>query len=339
MTRGGGFSGRFRPADDRRAEAARHWVEGGDWVTQGDLGLMVQGEVCNTAELRGELDLPAGTPLAETLLAGWRRWDQGLLPRLDGVFALALRESGRIVLYRDPSGLRSLYLHEGPAGEVSFGSDLNRLVRLQGVLPRLARSSLHEYLRFGDISAPRAIYEGVLAVEPGQMVCASAAGIQMPATSPAATSGLIPSSFAEAVDQLDEYLYRSVAKRLAGTQRPAAFLSGGVDSALICAIAARQRPDLTALTVGFDGHAFDESPVAARIAEHLGLRHEVLRFGRRECLQGLERFAADAEQPLADPAAVVTMLAFERCQERFDSVLDGTGADEAIGLMPPRHTL
>jgi asparagine synthase (glutamine-hydrolysing) len=110
-----------------------------------------------------------------------------------------------------------------------------------------------------------------------------------------------------------------------------------VDSALICAIASSIDPELDAVTVGFERGDLDEAPVAARIARNLKLRHRVLRFDRTSCLAAFERFSRGAEQPAADPAATPTLLAFESCRNEYDTVLDGTGADELVGAMPPRH--
>lgn len=295
------------------------------------------GEVYNARDLCAQLGLPAGTPLAQLLVAGWKRWSADLLPRLDGVFALAIRHTDEVLLYRDPSGFRNLYFHTGPGGAITFATDLASLIGLPGVQARIARRSVHEYLRFLEIAPPHTLFEEITAVQAGQVMQGSARGFEArpDATARAASPG--PSSFSEAVDQLDGHLQRSVRTRLEGKCRPAAFLSGGIDSALLCAIATRQRQDLTAVTVGFDGAAYDESPVAQRIASHLGVAHQVLRFGREDCLSAFERLARNGDQPLADPAAMATVLAFDQCKARFDVILDGTGADEAVGMMPPRH--
>jgi asparagine synthase (glutamine-hydrolysing) len=146
-----------------------------------------------------------------------------------------------------------------------------------------------------------------------------------------------PTSFADAVDELDRCLRAAVELRLQEAGRPAAFLSGGVDSALICALATRTRPDIVAVTVGFDAARYDEAPIAAGVASHLGVAHEVLRFTHGDYLAAFERLMESLEQPMADPSTPATVLAFEHCRERFDVVLDGTGADEAVGAMPPRH--
>ena len=145
------------------------------------------------------------------------------------------------------------------------------------------------------------------------------------------------SRFSAAVDALEAHMQRSVQVCLEGSSSPAVFLSGGIDSALLSAIAARQRSDLTAVTVGFEGAAYDETPVAQRIASHLGIAHEVLRFSRKQFLGAFDLLSREADQPMADPAAMATLLAFDHCRQRFDVVLDGTGADEAVGTMPPRH--
>jgi asparagine synthase (glutamine-hydrolysing) len=124
---------------------------------------------------------------------------------------------------------------------------------------------------------------------------------------------------------------------VAGLHRPAAFLSGGVDSSLICALARSVDPHTTAVTVGFEGARYDEAPVAHAVAEHLQMAHEVLRFDRAQCIHATETFCRQSEQPFADPAAPPTLLALEHCRERYGAVLDGTGADESVGVMPPRH--
>jgi asparagine synthase (glutamine-hydrolysing) len=136
---------------------------------------------------------------------------------------------------------------------------------------------------------------------------------------------------------LDGLLHRAVQTSLEGRSSPAVFLSGGIDSGLLAALGSRIRPDIVAVTVGFGDQGYDEAPLAARIASHLGIRHEVLKFSHGEYLSAFERLSRTLEQPMADPATPATVLAFDHCRERFDVVLDGTGADEALGAMPPRH--
>lgn len=307
------------------------------WYRDGAFALAWHGELYDEEALRRGLDLDDALPLARVLAAGWRRWGTGLLQRLDGVFAFAFVDGEALLLGCDPSGLRHLYLWVDPGGSIAFATHLDTLLRLPGIPRRVARHSLHEYLRFLDIAAPNTLYEGVRAVEAGQLLRVSSKGTQFlpwPAGDPEPAA---PRTFADAAETLDGLLQRSVQRRLAGAVRPAAFLSGGIDSALLCAIAARLRPESVAVTVGFDGARYDETPVARRMATHLGVAHDVLRFDRGGYLRAFESLARGLEQPMADPATPATVLAYEHCSERYDAVLDGMGADEAAGAMPPRH--
>ena len=322
---GDGFVGSFRAG----AAAA---------ATDEQPSIRLSGRIRNLAALRADLGAPPDLPVQALLQRAWRRWSDGLFARLDGEFALALADGDRLLLCRDPSGLCHLYWHQAADGRVRYATDLAVLLRQPGVPRRIARHSLHEYLRFLDISAPNTVYEGIQSVEPGGLQ--GWTGTQRtarPLRPDAAADPAMPERFDDCVDALQAHLQCSVEQRLAGASRPAAFLSGGIDSALLCALAARQRGDLTAITVGFDGDAFDESRVAAGIASHLGLAHEVLRFDHDQYLQAFDTLARRMDQPMADPATPATLLAFEFCQRRFDSVLDGGGADEAVGALPPRH--
>lgn len=309
------------------------------WANGGHFGIAFHGEIYNRPSLCGELGLEPAAPLSQLLCAAWRRWSVQGLQRLDGVFVIAVCDGDELLLYRDPSGLRNLYCHTGGRGgtSVAFASHLDTLLRLPDIPRRLARRSLHEYLRFLDIAAPNTLFEGVRAVEAGQLLRWSAQGVETASWPDQPTSMPSPASFVEATDMLDAHLQRSVRNRLAGASRPAAFLSGGIDSSLLCAIAARQRGDVTAVTVGFDAAPFDETPVAQRIASHLGMAHEVLRFDREQYLQAFEMLARHLEQPMADPATPATVLVYGHCRSCYDTVLDGMGADEAVGAMPPRH--
>jgi asparagine synthase (glutamine-hydrolysing) len=292
----------------------------------------------NLADLSRALSLPATAQPAEVLLKGWHAWQAGLFGRLEGGLAIAIRDGETLHLYRDPSGLAALYWGPGGTAGKLYATSLGPLHRRAGPThaPSLDRAALHEYLRLLDLAPPRTILCGVQALAPGQWVRVD--GSRPPVAAAVHLDALArPRRFAAAVDELDRALSRSVRSAVAGHRRTGAFLSGGVDSGLICATAARVAPDLTALTVAFEGAAFDETPVATRVAGHLGIAHEVLRFSRDDYLLAFGRLARSMDQPMADPATMATLLAFEHCRERFDVVLDGTGADEAVGAMPPRH--
>lgn len=307
------------------------------WYESDSLTIGCLGDIQNFAELSQELGLPTSQTGLGVLAEGWRRWSLDLLPKLDGVFVLIIRTGDDLILYRDPSGLRNLYYGAGANGRLFMASHLAALPCLAGSHRPLDARSVQEYLRLLEVAAPNTLLAGVMAVEAGQWVRWTSTSAVPQLGTMASKAVPLVGRFSTAVDELDRLLRASISARLAGASRPGAFLSGGIDSALLCALARRERPDLTTVTVGFDDDACDEAPVARRIAAHLGATHEVWRFTRDQYLDAFDRLSRQAEQPMADPAAMATLLAFEQCRQRFDVVLDGTGADEAVGLMPPRH--
>lgn len=299
--------------------------------------LLFQGELYNSRDLRRQLDAADDVPVPQLLLLAHARWSLDFVLRLEGLFALALRDRDSLHLYRDGSGAHSLYYTTQRRGQIAFATHLGTLLRLPDMEKRLSRRSLHEYLRFLDIAAPNTVFEEVFALEAGYLLTWTADGIsQHQLDKHEVTPPPVP-SFDEALNTLDELLHNSVAHRLQHIDRPAAFLSGGVDSSLICAVASGINPRIKAVTVGFENPQYDEAPIARNVAAHLGIEHQTLRFARQDYLTAFDTFQRQADQPIADPAAPATLLAFDYCRERFGAVLDGSGADESTGMMPPRH--
>lgn len=319
-------------------------VETGEFAHRFDLhdrnasAMHFAGHVTNAHALTESLGLPPTARWLEVLQIAAALRPGDYFARIDGVFVLAWQQAGTLHLFRDPSGLRDLYWCRSDAGHVHVASRMSLLLASPGLPPpRLARRGLHEYLRLLEIAAPNTIYDGITAVEPGQRITITSDTVQAPEPELARPALDAPVGLDAAVDRLELLLQTAIDERLDSARQPAAFLSGGVDSSLLCALAARRQPRLQTLTVGFDGTAFDETPAAARIAGQLGLPHTVLRFSRRQEVDALRRYVNHVDQPLADPACVHTLLTFEYVRQHYDAVLDGTGADEAVGGSPPRH--
>ena len=258
---------------------------------------------------------------------------------LDGVYALALWDSRtrRFLVCRDSSAARSFYYYEDRQGCIHFSTQLRRLV--EEAKPSLCRAGLWEYLRFLEIVPPNTLYEGVHALEAGHRLTFEVGKLDVRPIPVACDVYPKATDFDDAVSRLDELLQDAVRDRLAGTEDVGVFLSGGVDSALICALAkeAGWSPD-EVVTVGFDEDRYDESRVAADIARHLHVPLQVLRFSDQDYLNAFDRLYAASDQPSADPAGLCTLLAFEYCQGRFSAMLDGSGAEALVGIMPARFS-
>lgn len=315
----------------RHGDAPAPWQSLDIETDQGRLFFLgrLYGTACTTSP-------DTGNSLPAELITTLRDTPPEQLNHLPGVHAGAHWSGQRLTLWREASGLLPLYYAPAPEGGWLVST------RLSPLAARLDRqpggSGLHEYLHLLDIAPPTTIYPNIFAVAAGQSLVLQAdrASTLSSPVVPNKAGAHHPVDLPEAIEALEQRLTEAITACLQGAERPAAFLSSGVDSSLICALAARLRPDLTAITVGFDAGQ-DESPAAAAIARHLGIKHEVWRFSRREVIEALPRYAQAADQPMADPAVLPSVLAFGRAAGRFDVVLDGTGADELMGAMPPRH--
>lgn len=305
---------------------------------QGGTSANVQfhGELHGLSDLRQRLGA-GDLPTTQVLALAYQRWGDELPHHIDGLYALAILDRRSAHLFRDTSGARNLYYTLLPSGGLVFSTHLETLVQVPGVTRQIAPQGLHEYLRFLDVAAPNTMYQGVYSLKAGHVLTWKPGHPPSIAPVNSRVPVSLPASFEGAQDAVETLLRQAIAQRLEGMSRPGAFLSGGVDSALLCALGSGLRPDLTAVTVGFSGARYDEAPAAAAIARYLGLPHETLRYDRADYLRAFASFQAGAAQPVGDPAAPATLLAFRDCQSHFDALLDGSGADESLGLMPPRH--
>jgi asparagine synthase (glutamine-hydrolysing) len=297
---------------------------------------------CIHALLVGDLFRPQPTSsdgAAQIIRDGHRRRGPQLVWDLVGQFALMLWDNNRreLAFFRDGSSAQTLFCAQGPGGSLCFADRLSLLAGCPLLTRRLSRPALHEYLRFLDISTPHTIYDGMLSAEPDRLYVHGPQGLRW-SDGPAGAVAQSSWTLGRAADELDRRLFEAVADRLADVDATVCFLSGGVDSAYLCALASEQAPGrITALTVGFDEPRTDESTVARRIAEHIGVPHRVLRFDLDSCRRAFDALAEGAEYPFADPAGVPTLLAYREARGLAKHALDGTGADTLLGMMPARH--
>jgi len=299
--------------------------------------IALNGEVYNYRQLRAELEdeqrfrTRGDAEVALRLLAS-----RGVaaVTRLDGMFAAALWEPRRrtLSLVRDRFGIKPLYLWQEGA-TVAFASELGAL--LAGGFPpqrRLDILSLQHVLDQKYVPAERAIVAGVRPVPPATVVQVTPEGVKRwvywtpPLPQPSAAAGR---PFAE----VRERLRAAAARQLVADVPVGVFLSGGVDSSLVTALAqeAAGRP-LEAFTVSFaDSPGWDEAPAARRAAAHLGCHHHILAINPQEVPGDLQRLAASLDSPLGDATAIPTWYVSRLARSRVTVTLSGEGADELFG--------
>jgi asparagine synthase (glutamine-hydrolysing) len=258
--------------------------------------------------------------------------------RLDGMFAFAFRDgaSGVLYLVRDRFGEKPLYF--GVAhGRLVFASEVGALVRhpafREAAPDRLAAYSflLFEYLP-GHLSG----WAGIEKLEPGTILAFKDGSISrerywQPRIESDTSRTL---GEAEAVERLDDLLLHSVRRRLVADVPVGVFLSGGIDSSLIAALAVRAAPDLTAFTVRVAGDGFDETPHAIAVARHLGVRHEIVELGPQDLVEAFDAIGDKLGEPLGDSSLLPSYLVCRAARRLMTVALGGDGADELFAGYP-----
>jgi asparagine synthase (glutamine-hydrolysing) len=276
----------------------------------------------------------------EIFVDSYRSYGADIVRDIVGQYALFLwdEKEQSLLLYRDDSSTHNIYYQEDSTGRVTFSNKLDLLIEMPGVYKCLSRKSLHEYLRFLDISTPNTIYDKVYSTEPGILHrWRNKRSDNINVFEHTENSGEV-CSVDEAVVQLDKVLEKSVAARIRTEEKAVVFLSGGVDSSLLCAIAAGiGEAQIEAVTVGFKEKEYDESSVARRVAEYLNVSHHVMSYTMAEYYEAFKELTSNIEYPFADPAELPTLLAFKESFGIAQVALDGTGADTLIGIMPSRY--
>jgi asparagine synthase (glutamine-hydrolysing) len=305
------------------------------------LALTYNGELYNSPELRAELVAAGvtfrGTSDTEVLLEAWRRWGTGCLPRLRGMFAFAIfdERTGELVLARDQLGIKPLFLVRRGDG-LLFASELKALAtELRGTL-HVDDAALVASLLYYWVPDGRCAFREAEKLPPGTWLrCRPDGRVErgrfwsIREVAAEAAAGPAPDS-----EALDAVVADSTRKHLLSDVPVATFLSGGLDSSYLTALAARHQPGISAYTIGFrpEDARFEAMPddlrYARRVAAEFGVElHEIEIAPQVQDL--LPRMTYHLDEPIGDPAAINSFLICTAAREAGVKVmLSGMGADE-----------
>ncbi len=256
--------------------------------------------------------------------------------RIDGMFAFAYRDgrSGDVHLVRDRYGEKPLY-YGIAGGQLVFGSEAGAILAhpaFRGAAPDQAAA--YQLLQFEYLPGEASGWAGVNKLRPGTMLRFANGRAEVAEYWRPQVGGGPAVPDAEAVDRLDTLLQRAVERQCVADVPLGVFLSGGLDSSLLTAMAARHHPGITAFTVQVGGHGFDETPYAQEVARHLGVAHEVVRLGDADVAAAADAIAATLSEPLADSSLLPTWLVCRAARQRMTVALGGDGADELFAGYP-----
>ncbi|MDC0244876.1 asparagine synthase (glutamine-hydrolyzing) [Pseudomonadota bacterium] len=304
------------------------------------LVIVFNGEIYNHSELRQKLGklgyMFQSTSDTEVILAAYKHWGRACVSHLHGMFAFAIydRINDRVFLARDRAGEKPLF-YSLDKGELRFASELKALTSDSNFPRHLDRRAFDCYLSMGYIPGDLCILDGVNKLPPAHTLSFNLKDgsfdilcyWQLPDLALSASEHCED----DLLEELEILLESSVQRQLVADVPVSLLLSGGVDSSLITALAARNGRRLKTFTVGFAGHAdYDESYHAQLIAQHFDTDHTLLEADE-VTPEIMSLLAKQYDEPLADSSMIPTFLVSQQIGQHCKVALGGDGGDELFG--------
>ncbi len=308
----------------------------------GKIWMVCNGEIYNAPELRREASA-WGYPFRshgdiETIVPYYQRFGADAVARLEGMFGLAVWDETRrrLVLARDRAGEKPLFWTE-VAGELRFASEIQALLEFPDQPRRLNRKALWLYHALGYVPAPYTMFDGIHKLPPASLLIADDYRIEIRSFWSAADVASRPAtqSLGDAT-ALRETLLRAVKRELMSDVPLGIFTSGGLDSSLLVAAAARGIPGerIHTYAVRFTESGYDESLYAEAVTHAIASVHHVVTADDESLGRALDVVSRSLAEPLGDPAVLPTFLLAEAAREDVKVILSGEGADELFGGYP-----
>src|SRR5260221_363927 len=298
---------------------------------QARIAVVLDGAIANRDELRAWLSkrsyaFPDQTD-AEVLLRAYQYWDKDAIKHLRGGFAFAIWDGRkeRLLLARDRFGEKPLYLREAD-GALHFASEPKALATANA---EIDLEAVWEHLACRYVPGPRTLVKGIRKLAPASYALWQFRKLREtrywtpPDRAPHFQENIIEDPVAGFIERLDQ----AVKLALPG----GVFLSGGIDSAAIVALATQQGARLATFSAGFAEDKASELPAAARPAKHFGTAHHELTISRRDLIDRLPRLVAMRDAPLSRPSDVALHLLAVHAARVTPAVLTGAGGDEVLG--------
>lgn len=300
------------------------------------ISIVFNGEIYNykdlKRELRAEYSFKSQSD-TEVLIASYLKWGKSFVNHLNGMFAIALldREKEVLLLVRDRIGKKPLYYHIED-GNLCFASELKALMQNTYFNKALNTEIIGKFLNKQYIASPDSIYLNTYKLKPGMMLEIQKGEINTYKYWDIADEyhkADTIDDFEECKQELNKRLRAAVACRLVADVPIGAFLSGGYDSSIICAIAQElSEVPVKTFCIGFYEDKINEAPYARKIADFLGTRHTEYYISDDEMLRLVEDIPRYYDEPFADGSQVATMLVSKLAREHVTAVLSGDGGDE-----------
>ncbi|GAB3940480.1 asparagine synthase (glutamine-hydrolyzing) [Corynebacterium tapiri] len=304
--------------------------------------LTFNGEIYNFVELREELT-GLGYSFntegdSETIVVGYHHWGADVVNHLRGMFGFVIwdTETSTVFAARDQFGIKPLFYATTEAGTV-FASEKKSILEMAdaiGLDLSLDRRAIEHYVDLQYVPEPESLHAGIRRVESGCTVTLKPGGqveSERYFTPSFQVQPVAKGNEQDLFDRIARVLEDSVAKHMRADVTVGSFLSGGIDSTAIAALAKRHNPDLLTFTTGFEREGYSEVDVAAESAAAIGAEHIVKIVSPEEYADAIPKIMWYLDDPVADPSLVPLYFVAETARKHVKVVLSGEGADELFG--------
>jgi asparagine synthase (glutamine-hydrolysing) len=301
--------------------------------------IVYNGEVYNFRELRNDLEnkgyIFKSNCDTEVIIALYMEYGISFLQYLNGMFALAIYDAkdDMVILARDRIGKKPLYYYDGN-GNFIFGSELKPILKHPDFHKEVRTDIISRYLCYKYINAPDTIFLNTHKVMPGEYIIWKNGNVTKKLywnilERYETFSKSMITDYGEAKERLTMLLQDSVEKRLIADVSTGTFLSGGIDSSLITALAQRttNKPVKT-FTIGFETKKENEAVYAKEVAEYIGTDHMELYITEKELFEAIEDLPRYYDEPFADSSQIPSMLVSKLAKQGATVILSGDGGDE-----------
>lgn len=301
----------------------------------GNVTLVQNGEIYNYIELRSQLK-KLGFQFktqsdSEVILKAYECYGTACFQYFNGMFAIAIIDikRGKLILARDRLGVKPLYYYQHN-NELLFSSEIKTFKQHQGFNRKISNESIHLYVKFNYVPLPVTIFEDVKHVMPGCFYEIDLGTLRIEENEYWGIKNECEKNIDEdeLLDAVDELLTDAVKIRLRADVEAAAFLSGGLDSSLVVAIAKQYcNYDLNTFSIGFEDKRFDESLYAKEVADYFGLKNHLKILGS-DIIKLWETTTWHNDQPHGDISFIPTYILSEFTATQYKMALTGDGGDE-----------
>lgn len=252
---------------------------------------------------------------------------------LEGMFAIAIidTQSNELVLSRDKFGEKPLYYTQTKTSFI-FASEIKALLTHPEVSAKLNIESLPEYLHHGSIASDSTLLHNIFKLQSGH-------SLRLQSNNNISVQSYWKFEYSPhkqsidfSITEIENRLVKSVTSKLVADVPVGTFLSGGVDSSLVSAIAAQRITNLHTFSVSFPNFRHDnESHYAELVSKHIGSNHHEIAFDSQACLAVINTVAVNCDEPIVDPAVLPTFVISKEARKYVKVILSGEGADEVFG--------